>query len=838
MYFFHLQALRATTLSYADTTDDVTSEQWNENGRKRRRQGRKRKRRPYAQQDPELTDEQWRDEQESIANENDDNRSTQGWNRQRDNEQDRPFRRLPQKVEKIREPFAALERERQLSEKRERIRQRDREIDGFDKSYRKPYAAAKKEEEEMDEGSPNSDIKSILKQAGGLSLSEILQQRNLSLADLLRGKQVALAAISQTSLPVTESYDEPQTTRRMEELDDYPPQKRRLPSIQTNRQDIEENKGPRRIPNFNSRKKTDEVTTIQNEELNDQPEIDETNRVLPTIPNIRDHTKQPVAPRPIKEVVPAIRPDLSNSNTKTRIPNLRQRIEISTETTSTTRPLRYRENKENENKVRLPFKPKQTTVSPIIETTIETLHLTESNKETTETTSQKPYNFRNRSITRPRLRLPAKSEKPIQSIENSSGETENYPKMPIERFKKPEPISQEEIEEKIKKSEPTANAIEKFTSFEDAKPKNVATIEELFDSGETFQEMIRHSTQRSFDEMDVTESNPSLFSDVTSVKTVDDRTDLLELMEDRRNGARLAKVLAQRNMSLDELIEHRQRGSSQLHLAEIFNSNKPKVKIFLDPIPEDKLDIVTAFENFPSFNLGDIKSVKPDEIKTDSQGSSYFTSIIHIKPTDEAFKEGRSMHDEDDEILKPPPIPTYNDKHSHTQWDLPIFPTKTFEGDFNNDRSVDGSGIFADQIENELSRANDDILDLELSGHGFKKNMVTIESTSIPIGVRSAIIASSCIVIVSVVIFVIIFAACRWRLKRKTKLHYTSEEYTAKSRLPFMERDASKRSTSPPIVFPGPRCGPSIPGSKLNTMDPNSPEVQDYLYDAMRRPYQ
>lgn len=711
-----------------------------------------------------------------------------------------------------------MERERQLSEKRERIRQRDREIDGFDKSYRKPYAAAKKEEEEEVVESPNSDIKSILKQAGGLSLSEILQQRNLSLADLLRGKQVALAAISQTSLPITEIYDEPQTTRKMEEIEDIP-QKRR----QNNESDV---KGPRRIPNFNLRKKPDEVTTIQSDH---QPEIDETNRVLPTIPNFRDHTKQPVAPRPIKEVVPGIRPDLNNSNTKTRLPNLRQRLEISTEPTSTTRPLRYRENKENE-KGR--FKPKQATVSPIVETTIETLLTSESSRETTETTP-KPFSFRNRGITRPRLRLPVVSEKPVQSSENSSGETENYPKMPIERYRKVEPISQEEIEEKIKKSEPTANAIEKFTSFEDAKPKNVATIEEIFESADPFQEMIKHNTQRSFDEMDVTESNPSLFSDVTSVKTVDDRTDLLELMEDRRNGARLAKVLAQRNMSLDELIEHRQRGSSQLHLAEIFNSNKPKVQIFLNPVPEDTLDIVTAFENFPSFDLG-VKSVKPDEIKTDSQGSSYFTSIIHIKPTDEAFKEGRSMHDEDDEILKPPPPPTYNDKQSHTQWDEPIFPTKTFDGDFNNDRS----GIFADQIENELSRAND-ILDLELSGHGFKKNSVTIESTSIPIGVRSAIIASSCIVVVSVVVFVIIFVACRWRVKRKTKLHYTSEEYTAKSRLPFMERDASKRSTSPPIVFPGPGPrGSSIPGSKLNTMDPNSPEVQDYLYDAMRRPYQ
>lgn len=130
---------------------------------------------------------------------------------------------------------------------------------------------------------------------------------------------------------------------------------------------------------------------------------------------------------------------------------------------------------------------------------------------------------------------------------------------------------------------------------------------------------------------------------------VDDRTDLLELLEDRRSGSRLFKVLAQRNMTLDELIQHRQRGSSQLHLAEMIQNKTvtPNVKSFsIKPqVLDEKLDIVTAFDNFPQFDLANLKSIKPDEIKMDSQGSSYFTSIIDIKPTDDMGreKEGRIM---------------------------------------------------------------------------------------------------------------------------------------------------------------------------------------------------
>lgn len=111
-----------------------------------------------------------------------------------------------------------------------------------------------------------------------------------------------------------------------------------------------------------------------------------------------------------------------------------------------------------------------------------------------------------------------------------------------------------------------------------------------------------------------------------------DRGELIELLEDQESGNRLLRVLNERNMSLEEFLEQRKRGSSDLHLAMLAENKTTEnlpVGIF-----NDKLDIVTAFENFPHFNLVDLKSIRPDDIKTDSQGSSYFTSIIDIEPTE------------------------------------------------------------------------------------------------------------------------------------------------------------------------------------------------------------
>lgn len=65
------------------------------------------------------------------------------------------------------------------------------------KSYRRSYSAGRREQQNPVQQNNAQDLKVLLKQAGTLSLSEILQQKNLSLADFLQGKKMALSALKE-----------------------------------------------------------------------------------------------------------------------------------------------------------------------------------------------------------------------------------------------------------------------------------------------------------------------------------------------------------------------------------------------------------------------------------------------------------------------------------------------------------------------------------------------------------------------------------------------------------------------------------------------------------------
>lgn len=847
-------------------TDEIQIPESNEPPRKRRRQGRKRKRRPHHKQiTTQPQTESPVTEEIKWLNQNNDNQDIiieQTMNYEEDNKKPTylaEFRtEVPLITEEIRDPFTALEKERQLSEFREQQRN-DPNEENYDKSYRRSYLRNKKQEMEeppiVDSVSPALDLKNILKQTGGVSLSEILQQRNLSLDDLLRGKQVALAAISnptppimQTEIPAVETNIDPKIP-----LPKYP-------SSDVN--------AKKRIKIFTPHIK--EPTQMQPVFTEDPNGVDaeETNKIPPTIPNIRERFPSRAFDRirQIKEVIPGIRPDLSNSNTKTEemFSSEKKRLTPSTknyqkpesqpvqEQSPTIRlPPRWK-NLNRDNKLpatkfmtTTPFyQTEPSTNSDVTEIYREiTFNVTDHPQQSSSSTINIPTSLkdlRNRLSLRPKLRLkPKEEQKKIEEIkitttteEDIQQFTEIVPEVHLNSQER-ESIEQQSIQEKIEKSKPAINIVTKFTSFgneqddvanaEEEKTKDVVAIEDLFEYTESnsnemtsaYTSSVLQNTQPSllldYDESDVTEKNPSLFSDITSMRTVDDRTDLLELMEDRRSGARLAKVLAQRNMTLEELVEHRKRGSSQLHLAEIFNKSN-------EPSHADKMDIVTAFETFPTFNLGNVKSVNPDEIKTDSQGASYFTSIINIKPTDEVFKEDS--------------IPKVDPYHVNTISQSTNWQTNSLTDIFEDDNIIPKVSASSSVIENSIEH-KEDIVDIE-DERDFKRNSVIVENASLPLGVRSAIFASSCIVVVSVIIFVIIFVVCRWRQKRRNKLNYVEENYPTKHggghNVPILHRDGSKRSTSP-IVYPSPHC------NKLNTMDPNSPEVQDYLYDAMRQPY-
>lgn len=935
-------------------------EEWN-NQEPMRRRRRKRKRRPQQQQQQE----------QEQAHQLDDNDRTNYWHGEVDdepdqenggimvsvngvkgiqnintevwhNENDRPRINYPNKNEFVQEMIMQVEGPADST----------RQDDATNKSYRKPYVAPKKEDVNIGsngEGSA-SDLKNLLKNSGGLSLSEILQKQNLSLDDLLKGKQNAFKVLQNTAPTPTENTLSTTGVRRI------PGVKRPGSSAATREQVVsekplqqnnlryqksEENKQTRRLPNF-TRTRSDSavadsvIIQEQNKELADslptfmvppspvensniassaKPKIYETvtiansnirgvsgNRRLPAS-NASDKTK------PIKEVVSRIRPDLSNSNSRRRLLPIKLRSNLGTNTTTPANsrqdpkerlPPRFGNasklgstNTTNKTKINnellVPTNSSKIDVEVISSTTKTITPTTTTLSPTTQENKEVVKDIvKTRLALKPRLRLPHLSPNPTtltttteptvdidptESISSeelasseSSDEVEITSTLPMEESLSEDEedkflfSSEEELKEILDKSEPQINSIlEEFALYNGR--KSVVPIEDLFeDSVGVDQDILQTFTSRS-DKMsvtdktnqihinnqnsyhqeeskisngkvDVTERNPSLFSDITSSRTTDDKTDILELLDDRRGGARLTKVLEQRNMTLDELLEHRKRGSSQLHLSEIINN---KTRPLVDVNAADKLDIVTAFENFPNFNLPNVKSVKPDEVRTDSDGSSYFTSIINIKPTDEIYKEGRSL--KRDQLAKPmPPGDPYH------PWKTINYPSQDVNYIDSAKRDIVSSSQLSPfenevaQIENELARSHD-FVDLELSGHGFKPNSVTIENASIPVGVRSAIIASASIVGICLMIFILIFVTCRWRQKQRKKLNYSENFQTVRGRLPILTRNSTsssstKRSTSPNVFTTmGSRS------SKLNTMDPNSKEVQEYLYDAMRKSF-
>ncbi|KFB37362.1 AGAP013249-PA-like protein [Anopheles sinensis] len=852
------------------------------------------------------------------------------------------------------------------------------------KAYRKPYSQARRSEEqfsspdgsgEASAGKPTSatDLKALLKQSDGLSLSEILQQRNISLQDLIKGKQMALAALTQSPLDVTTSMGEQDSDTttvsptlssvRFRVFDDTPVIMTTTTTTTTTPASTVANEHSSSGPESTVNPVRPETTLLlaEDETNNSVDELDGGHAVsiFPTV-EIKQLALNPVLPilkeerlRPIKGVASRIRPDLSNAHIRTleparfptaggngkRLPSLSSSSSsgddnaITTATGSTTmvpsnptvpslllitstarekwtpsaslQGQRHREQKwsgatGNGKQTSSTLSPPVTSSEPSTAkefigrlNSAEATSMLPEAEAMVELSPERHHHhllrvpkLKTRIAIKPKLTNVVPPTAPSTSTTTTTTTTTSSPSTEGDRLNLSDvelgddgprvnktDISQPRRQQRLNDNdddEPELNIIEKFTSF--AEPSG--SLEgKTVTSGETQedQEMadligrISEHTQRSFTDSleefyrDVTESNPSLFNDLSPIASSDDRRELLELMEDRRIGSRLAKVLSQRNMTLEQLLEHRRRGSSQLHLAEIVNG---KVK----PI-DDKIDIVTAFEHFPRFNIGNLRSIRPDDIKLDSQGFSYFTSIINLRPSDDVYKEARALQARH----RGSAATTSNGNHrneahflaSGGSKDRLLVPSRMSATSAN-------AGSYGSNYEEESARENiveHDLLDLELSGHGFQHHRsasVTIESTSIPVGVRSAIVASSAIVGVSLAIFVAIFVTCRLRQRRRQKLNYTENFNMAKGRLPIihsaeMEARKSTSSTSASrrssnageqVVYTTHRAlgGGGGGGSSQTTdagtrgrqqsamMDPNSVDVQDYLWD--RKPFQ
>lgn len=667
------------------------------------------------------------------------------------------------------------------------------------------------------------NLKTILKQSSRVSLSEILQQQNLSLEDLLKGKGSALKAlISTAATPDSEEKRPPKAVSHRTPNRNQAPGRKFTGKV-------------KRPENVDQKESEEEKYVAQSAQ----------NRVVSTIPTFLSSPSpggtgtgvrhlSPHRSKLIKEVVPNIRPDLNNSNVKRRLPNLKfkQNAAKSTESApnqtaaeSVSSNSTDGETKANEEK---PLK----TVSLEIG-----LNVTE---DATAQPPEDPANVEADETTPPYIVITLSP--PVRPSTTSSSVAQNALN---DKFNSSLPETNTILH---KNGPPNLRDLFMADSVSDERESQSASIDKKFiytsvsDSSESGVE--RPSSQKMFagdfvnvirkkiGKLDVTERIPSLITDVTAVY-FDDRLELLDLMGDRRGGSRLLKVLKQRNMTLDELIDHRKRGSSQLHLAEIFHGRTSRASTQAPPETKPtaatrtktgRLNIVTAFKTFPEFNLDSVKSVDPDDIKTDSQGSSYFTSVINVKSPNESRSLRQSYSIE---------LPATNANVSAQQWNSGFSHDARPETG-SSQISLDISGRFEKPHSDPAARSHE-TLGSEVLGHNLKRNSVLIENAQKPIGVRSAIIASTSIVVISLSIFIVIFLVFRYRQRRRRKICYSANIQAIRGRLPILSTDdsLSKQSTSTPSLpyYSSRRC------SKLNTMDPNSPEVQEYLYDARRKSF-
>ncbi|RZC41309.1 hypothetical protein BDFB_001144 [Asbolus verrucosus] len=576
--------------------------------------------------------------------------------------------------EKIRDPFTALQ---EAEEKQ------------------------KKKVEESTMSTP--DLKALLKQSGGLSLSEVLQQKNLSLAELLKGNQQAISALARQTEATTETA-----------VSTDSPKYRRLP------------------PSVGLKK-----VTNRNFEHNYEQDDDLTSH----------------------EVLEAQRKRLAllHGHKDTKMFSDVTRFDVVTEETTEKRifvPSNSKFYTSVDYKPEILFKGVTTTPVPT----------------TTPTAKAGPVSFRSRT-----------RELPLTSAK-------------LNKF-----VSKSTDEARIPAKAVTININEIF-GFSVADGKNSTEASDgpfkmTIDLGEIV------TTEAARDEENVIQIktvSPVEFSDELKITTATSIADKLkhvtakeEIMEILKNPADreyLSRILQTRNMTVEELVEQRERGSSQLHLADIFH-NKTR-----EPEPKDEPFIghinSANFNSFPFFNRKSksraMSTTSKPPLRTDKQ-------LVTTKPPYT--------------ITSFPTFKIETNKNFKTQPFLPVWKqlypslfTDVYENNHYDDHTE-----FAKTTTPTTRKMNYDLESLEdientlAEAANSKRNLHhqniydDNEFISLPTGVKSAILASLAIIGLSLLVFLTILVVFKWTQKQKRRLNYNGSFSGSKIKSPILEPD-QKRS--------------------------------------------
>ncbi|CAG9583275.1 unnamed protein product [Danaus chrysippus] len=349
-----------------------------------------------------------------------------------------------------------------------------------------------------------------------------------------------------------------------------------------------------------------------------------------------------------------------------------------------------------------------------------------------------------------------------------------------------------------------------------------------------------------------------------------------EILNDSMTNARLIEILKERNMTLNELVAHRERGSSHLHLADIFHNasrepNPPEpflTKSLIEPISKETyplralleanlhdaktttLDPNTSNLNIPVVmdfgnnvneigeNMGIISLFKNfSKVDNKTINDSYVINK-DASITDDNERDGRSFNGVKDSVTWNDLIKLMQTNHQESKDktlatdEVPYLSKKNLK-----DTIDDGSLIFEDlenleKFNNKIS--TDELLEINLYERNQPPQRPQVE---IPVSsnTRSVTVATISIIGLALILFLLTYAALKWK---QQSLIFNKTKNTEDACVPtpvFESRKTQKLNSSTRSKSP-------MLSSNIYTIDSIDPregsESPEYMWDSLRKPYQ
>lgn len=688
-----------------DSNHEATSE-YEEKPTTRRRRIRKRKRRPPSEEFDDLSDE-------GNGNPHTLQDTHDSWMNMEDEAIHKPHNRRrivpvytseelpkPQQIyERVRDPFTALQ-----------------EVEAKSRLKKKP---------EIIESTTISNLKAILKQTGnGLSLSEILQRKNLSLSDLLKGKQQAISALTEKMEKTTEPVLV--ATSKLIKNTNVDSSYERMSSTETNiLQSVS--------------------TSIRSYEVVTEPTT-ERRIFIPSYPKI------------------------------------------------------------------IPFNYKASTVKVVTTSNPIIINSTAKNNRS------KYSDYRSKYVSiKPKLQnlLPVTSAK-LNKLSNAQQET----------ITTIAPLNAFAIDIKDLFGYSELSTTKENLTPEDEPMRMIINIDD----------MIKHNTEIFTNSNTILdkENRQNANKQFEKLKPLNAREEIMEVLKDKMSRQSLARILENRNMTIDELVAQRERGSSQIHLADIFHNqtrepeppNEPfigTVTSYMERKPKsfkNNLDPTKNPNNTNDINtVVDLKKLQSDSKHNSSNKSPNLTSFPTYKIAV-------------DKILKQNEVPPFQRSVWKTLYPNLYPENSEYNSDKNDVEQAQVNELFQnevrriEQIENTISEAVNNKLNVEFSENNYEKEDSFMK---LPSGVKSAIIASTVLVAISLLIFLTILIICKLSHKKKKRLCYSDTFSGSKIRSPILE--TRPKRTIRTIMN-------ETLGRKKKYSNVYPQNISDYFWENDKKPFQ